>query len=46
MERKRAELIARKIDIEEEEMLTASSPVQLSADEMEQLIETVRSEDD
>lgn len=46
MERKRAELIARKIDIEEEEMLTASSPVQLSTDEMEQLIETVRSEDD
>ena len=46
MERKRADLAARKRDIEEEELLTATSPVQLSADEMEQLIETVRNEDD
>ena len=46
MERKRADLTARKRDIEEEELLTATSPVQLSADEMEHLIETVRNEDD
>ena len=46
LERRRVEMLATKKDIEEEKVLIASPPVTLSSDEMEELIQTVRNEDD
>ena len=45
LQRRRASLLVAKKDIEEQQTLTASPPVELSHDEMEELIEEVRNQE-